>query len=161
MIKWIGGHWAALITALVALYGAILSTITFLATRKEKRRQLRLNMSMGWHPYPQKLSEPMLLIDVANPGYRSVTISFPYIRLPNEKILFFPPLKASVPFPHELKEGKSCMVWTEEAEIKRVLLEQGYSGAIKLRAEVADQTGKKYRAKKALEFMLDMTSNST
>jgi hypothetical protein len=135
--KWLGEHWAQIITAIVAVYGAVLSTLNLLNVRKEKKRQLLVKMSYGWLTLPRDLSDTKFLIEVANPGYRPVTIQPPYSR-----------------FRHELLEGKSCSSWIEEAAVKRSLKEKGYSGKVKLRAEVDDQTGKKYRAKKALKYDL-------
>jgi hypothetical protein len=154
VLKWLGEHWAQIITAIVAVYGAVLSTLNLLNIRKEKKRQLFVKMSYGWLTLPRGLSDPKLLIEVANPGYRRVTIQPSYIRLPHGEKLVFPWPTAEVRFPHELLEGKSCSLWVEEAEVKRSLKEKGYSGKVKLQAEVYDQTGKNYRAKKALKYDL-------
>jgi hypothetical protein len=155
MLEWIGEHWAQIITALVAVYGAALSTLNLINIQKEKKRQLSVKMSRGWLTFPKGLSGNMLLIEVGNPGYRPVTVQTPYIKLPHEESLVFPLPTAEVRFPHELQEGKRCLMWVEEAEVKRSLKEKGYSGKVKLRAEVYDQTRKKYRTKKALKFDLN------
>jgi hypothetical protein len=94
----------------------------------------------------------MIIIEIANPGFRPVTISSPYIRLPRGDNLMFPWPTANVQFPYELGEGKSCCLWVEETEIKQSLKKQGYSGKVELIAYVSDQTGKKYKAKKALKY---------
>jgi hypothetical protein len=139
--KWLGEHWAQIITAIVAVYGAVLSTLNLLNIRKEKKRQLLVKMSYGWLTLPRDLSDTKFLIEVANPGYRPVTIQPPYIRFPHgEKLVMLWPT-AEVRFPYELLEGKSCSSWIEEAAVKRSLKEKGYSGKAKLRAEVDDQTG--------------------
>ena len=152
VLEWLSEHWAQLVTAIVAVYGAVLSTLNLLNIKKEKRRQLSIKMSKGWLTIPTGLSGDMFIIEVANPGYRPVTIGTPYIKLPDKGSLFFLMPTAEVQFPHELQEGKRCLLWVEEAEVKRSLKGKGYSGKVTLRAEVSDQTGKRYRGKKALVF---------
>ena len=155
MFKWIAMHWPQLITAVVAIYGAILATLNHINYRKEKRRLIQIKMSWGLLAYPETLSDPMFLIDIANPGYRPVTVNTPCIRLPSGESLIFPWPTAEVRFPYELQEGKNCMLWAKESEIIRSLKQKGYSGKIKLRAEVHDQTGKKYKSKKAMKLNLN------
>jgi hypothetical protein len=155
MLKWLGEHGAQIVTVIVAVYAAVLSTLNLLSIRKEKKRQLSVKMSWEWLAYPKRSSDTMLLIEIANPGYRPVTVQTPYIKLPRGGSLIFPWPTAEVRFPHELAEGKSCSLWVEEAEVKRCLKEKGYSGEVKLRVEVRDQTGRKYKSKKDLKFNLN------
>jgi hypothetical protein len=152
VLNWFGEHWALIVTFILAIYGAVVSTLNLLNVRKKMRRHLNVKMSRGWRTLPQGLSGNLFLIEVSNPGYRSVTIDTPYIRLPYGGNLITPWPTAEVHFPHELHEGKRCILWIEEAEVKRNLKDSGYSGKIELWAEVNDQTGKKHVAKKALVY---------
>lgn len=143
-------NWPAIITALVAVYGAILSTYTFVTNRREKQRQLLISFSNGFLTYGVDISPPMLFIEVANPGSRTVTVNIPCIKLPDGKSIVFPnPAGMSdVTFPHELKEGKSCRLWIEMKELARELVRLGYSDIVKLEAEVRDSVGQVYRSRK-------------
>ncbi len=158
-------NWTEIIIAITALYGAVLSTYMFIAEHRRKQRQLSLNLSIGFLTYGPELSEPMLFTTVANPGDKPVTINIPRIRLPRIGESIIPPIQeiqehSDVTFPCELGEGKSCRTWLEIKDLGLALIEHGYSGTVKLLAEVEDGTGKIYKSKKPYEFDVDQWSKS-
>ena len=67
--------WIAPITALVALYGAVLSTYTLISSRRDKRRRVKVELSAGFLATGPDLSAAMLLIKVSNPGHITVIIA--------------------------------------------------------------------------------------
>ena len=67
-------EWTTIITAVVAVYGAALSTYTMIQDRKEKRRQIRMKPSNGMLTFGPELSPAMLLIEATNPGNRTVIL---------------------------------------------------------------------------------------
>jgi hypothetical protein len=154
-MKWLVDHWAQCVTAIVAVYGAVLSTINLVSLLKEKKKRLTVKLSAGWIPTAKTNSDNLILIEVVNLGYRPVTVEAPYIILPDGKYLVMPLPRFGDKFPYELREGKKCSFWIEEIEIRQTLKEKGYSGNLKLYAEVSDQTGKKYRARKAFIYNLN------
>jgi hypothetical protein len=142
---------------ILGIYGAGLTTYTIIKANEDKRRQVTVTISNGWLTYGQDLSKLMLFITMANPGFRTVTLNSPKIVLPDGKSMVYMNPLSDVTFPHELKEGKDCLVWTEMEMIKRSLIEQGYSGRVKLKASVSDRTGKVYKAKKPWILNLEET----
>jgi len=156
-LEWIGKNWFQCITAAVALYGAIVSTVNLISRRKEKIRKLKVEITSGWMFYDNKI--PGLLIKIINLGFRSVTVEHPYIQiLDTKKYLICPIPIANVNFPYELREGKSCVECVSENEIRSELKKIGLTGKVKLLAIVADQTGKKFKASKPIEFDIDKQS---
>ena len=141
-------EWTNVITAAVALYGAVLSTYTILANRKDKRRQIKVKLSNGFLTSGPEISSAMLLIDASNPGVRSVILNSAGIKLPNGKTVVFPIPEGNVVFPHTLKEGENCLLWTPMKEFARTLGNEGYSGTIKIVAFYRDQLGKEHRSNK-------------
>lgn len=142
--------WPTIVTAVVAVYGALLSTYNLYVSLREKRRKVSITFSEGLLTYSSGvLDEVMLFITISNPGFRSVSINAPYIKLPDNKTVVFPDPASNVSFPHELKEGKSCMLWTGRDNLAGMLLQKGYAGQIRLLAEVKDETGEVYSSKKA------------
>jgi len=97
-------NWSQILTAIVAIYGAILSTIIFTSRRREKQRRLKVNFSNGFLTYAHDLSEAMLFITISNPGNRDVTINVPSISLPDGKPLVFPTLNPMLAFHINLKK---------------------------------------------------------
>ena len=140
---------------LLGLYGAGLTTYTITKSNKEKKRQLSVNLAKGFYTSGQGLSALMLIIRVANPGNRAVTIDSPYIELPDRTTLIWRNPLSDVRFPYELEEGKSCHVWAEIEDVTGELVKKGHSGKVKLTAKVKDRTDKIYSAKKPLELELD------
>ncbi len=151
-------NWTDFFTAIVALYGAALSTYIFVVEIRSKKRQISIKLSHAVIFSGPNVSPSLLQITVANPGNRTVTINTPSLLLPNKKSLVFPQPKSDVSFPHELLEGKNCAVWTDMGILKHELKAEGYSGKIKVIAEVTDATDKKYRSKKSFSIIVPIES---
>jgi hypothetical protein len=150
--------WDRIIVAIVAIYGAIMSTITFFSKHKEKQRQLKVKFSNGFTPYGDNLGELMLFIEVSNLGFRDVTINVPRLILPDRKTVVFPNPQSDVRFPHKLEEGTKCKVWTEIKELAQNLKRNGYKGVIKIDADVDDGAGQIYKSEKPWELDIDKFS---
>lgn len=154
-MKWLLRNWLEVITAIGILYGIVMSTYNFVESRKAKKRRLAVHISMGWIPIGGDLGDDMIMLEVTNPGDRTVTINAPYIKLPGGKNMITPWPTASVKFPYELPEGKNCFLWVKRSEVKLNLVKQGYSGKVPCRGAVQDATGKKpYLSKKTLKLDL-------
>ena len=140
--------WVASITALVALYGAVLSTYTLVCSRRDKQRQVKVELSTGFLATGPDLSAAMLFIGVSNPGHITVTLNIPGIQLPNRETLVFPDPLSDVLFPHELPPGNKCTVWTPLADLAERLKEKGFSGKVKLVGFCTDAVGTTYKGKR-------------
>jgi hypothetical protein len=139
--------WSQILTAIFAIYGAILSTVVFVSRLIEKQRRLKLSFSNGFLTNVYGLSGAMLFISISNPGNRGVTINLPSILLPDRKTLVFPNPQSNVNFPHKLEEGTECKLWTEIKDLAIQLKENGYHDIVKLIAKVEDGTGQIYKSK--------------
>ncbi|MCL6605665.1 MAG: hypothetical protein K6T94_22610 [Paenibacillus sp.] len=149
--------WTQIVTAVVAIYAAIVSTITLITNRREKIRRLKIIASNGVIGNSIiGASELMLLITVSNPGHKNVVINAPYLRLPNKNKLIFPNPGTDVRYPHKLEESSACTLWSDMEQLKDVLRSQGLDGIIKLRAEVTDGSQRIYRAKKTFKLNLSI-----
>lgn len=138
--------WTTGVTAVVALYGAGLSTYTLIQNRKEKQRQISVKLSNGFLTYGPELSPAMLLIEATNPGDRTVVLNTVGLSLPDGKTVAFPNPQSTVCFPYPLQEGNSCMVWTPLKELAQQLSQKGYSGKVRLVGFYRDQLGTVYRS---------------
>jgi len=150
--------WTQIVTAIVAIYAAIVSTVTLITNRREKVRRLKVVASNGVIGNPViGASGLMLIITVSNPGHKNVVINTPYLRLPNKNKLIFPSPGTDVRYPYKLEESSACTLWSDMDQLKDVLRSQGLDGTVKLRAEVTDGSQRVYRAKKT--FKLNLNSN--
>jgi len=80
-IEW---NWPVIITALVAVYGAVLSTVNTIANLRAKQQRLSVVLSNGFLTYGPNVGPLMLFIEIANVGSKVVTINSINIKLPKE-----------------------------------------------------------------------------
>lgn len=145
--------WAQLLVPLVALYGAVLSTYNLIVKLLDRRVKLIILLSQGF--FAEEEISWKLFVTVANPSNKSITINPPSIKLPRNQQLVFPSPLSDVRFPHELQPEKDCRIWMDTSELVNHLRELGCSGAVKIRAEVTDRVGRRYKSKK---FKFDMST---
>ena len=136
-----------LITAVVALYGAVLSTVIFCNNRKKQARKVSIRISTGFLTGNTELSEQMLLIEVSNPSQKEITLDPPFIVLPDRRNMIFPDIGSEVSFPASLSSGKSIHSWIPLNAVKQRLVESGFTVRVKLKTSIRDQTGKTFRSR--------------
>ena len=138
-----------ILTAVVAVYGAGLSTWVFLDQRRRARPQIEIVISQGFLPRGREIGASMLIMTVTNPGHRTATVQSPGLLLPSgQQVVFFHP-NSEVTFPHELLEGKACHSWTPLVELASQIREHGLSGTVQLVAVVSDAVGNEYRSEES------------
>jgi hypothetical protein len=139
-------EWATVATAIVAVYGAALSTYTLLRSRKEARRQVKVKLTwgvVGDTPEPRMV----FFLTASNPGQRTVTLQGFHLRFPNGNNLFFAPPLAGPAFPYEVREGRQCAVWAPVRDVVKALVKEGHMGKVKLVAVFRDATDREFRSK--------------
>jgi hypothetical protein len=134
------------ITTFIALYAAVVATSGELSRRRDKQRALRVLLSTGVPIDDSGVGKPALVITTVNPGFQSITIHSVGIHVSGNFILFRTP-QSDVQFPHDLAGGKSCMVWTDPAQLAEALSAQGLRGQVKLAGYARDALGKTHMGK--------------
>jgi len=139
----------------VAWYGAIVATISFIATFTlgiinylRDRAKIKIKVSEGFLiPSSYIGDKPQIFIEAINMGRRPVTLVSVGFTLSNGKFLVIPkPMNIS--FPYELNEGKSVQVFTE----KDKLFKQAEEEQSRIKdAWYRDATGRVYKVKFKLE----------
>ena len=137
---------AIVITALVAIYAAVLSTWTLLHQMDLTERKIEIDISYGFIPRGPDLGSTMLIMTIVNPGHKSVAVQSPTLLLPNGRQVVFLHPNSEVQFPHTLPEGQNCHSWTPLVELASQIQEHGLSGTVELVAIVKDQVGGEYRS---------------
>jgi hypothetical protein len=145
-----------LITALVALYGAILSTIAFIRQNRDRKPRVKVTMSLGlvFHQL-QGSSGTQLIVEAANSGQVNITIGSWSIRYPGKKKLFDQLALVSPQLPAELSPGQKVTICMEYARLRNSLLKHGYSRKVKVRGEVVDGLGNRYLSKPTVVNLTD------
>jgi hypothetical protein len=148
--------WYEIITILIAVYGAILSTITLVHQNNKDKRIIDVVPSWGFLTYDYGISEDAyIIIEVSNKGHVPVVVNTPYIILPNDKTIVFPNSTGDVNFPNELMPGHSCRIWTKANDVKSILRQQGFEGKVSIKAGAKDGTGEETIGSKVQNIQLN------
>jgi hypothetical protein len=124
----------ALVTAVVALAGLSLSIYNLVVARREKRPQLKAKLSSGFLPRGPDIGPLMLLLQVANIGEKTVTVSSVEILWKKRSMVFIHGLPGTTQIPFELEAGKGATFWTPAQEVAASLYKEGARGSERLRA---------------------------
>jgi hypothetical protein len=140
--------WDVVITLLIAIYGALVSTYSVWTARQEHRREIKVELSYGFMRNAlAEVSPTLLILSAMNTGAKTATLTSTGLALPRKKYLLFAQPESNVTFPHDLPEGKSCSVWITNEELLKDLKREGYSGRIKLKGYYRDAVGGYYKSK--------------
>ena len=135
----------------MAIYGAALSTFTFIANWKEKTQRIKVKLEMRFLTYgPQKSRH--FILSALNTGSKTVRLNSIGIFLPNNlKCAIIRP--QGVQFPYDLAEGNKCQVWEKRKNILQSLKVKGFSGKVKLVGYYSSALDVVYKSK---PFIFDM-----
>jgi len=132
--------WKWTVTAIVAAYGAGLSTYKAWADRTRDKRQIRVTISPGYLTHGPNLSGEMLILSASNPGHRPVTLTSVGLQLPDKRTMIIPAQEGTAQLPHELNEGNSVTHWMPTREVAAELRRAGFSRKVRLTAFYLDAT---------------------
>lgn len=138
--------WTDIVTALVALYAAGLSTYNFIMERRDKRPSLNVRLSYGALTLSDH-GQIVLLFNVSNAGSQPITLTSIGVRLNDKRTLYMPQLSGTASLPIELQPGQGRLFWMLPHVVAQSLHEQGYNGEQKVRAVCTDATGREHFSK--------------
>lgn len=146
-------EWQVGVTAVLAVYGALLSTYNTYVTRKQNRTEVRVTVKYGFLTFGPNLSDQVLLIEASNPGRRAITLTSVGLVLPTGQQLVIT-AEGSSPLPHHLTEGTSITHWTDAREMAHLVRNKGFARAVRIRGFYNDAVGVRHYSKH-LSFSLD------
>lgn len=147
-----------IVTGVVAVYGAILSTWNVLSKQLEKRRYVKVKTSYGFETYGPALGPYSIIITALNKGHRSATLNGAGILLPNGGTIVSLGQSGNTRFPQELESGKSCLICMPVQSIGEQMKKSGLSGTVKLAGFFRDALDKTY-ASKRFDFNVEKAMN--
>ena len=146
-MDWLKANVFTLVTAVIAVYGAVLATLNYRHARLEKKRRLKVELSGGFLTYGPgmgtSLSEYQCLVTVSNPGHTSVTLRSVHLSA-GKLSVHFPPDAGEARLPVEIQPGRGLKFWVAAKDVASGLAEEGMSGKVKLRAVASDGTGESF-----------------
>jgi len=140
-----------IVTALIALYGAGLSTLIALREWKARRPDIKVEISEGAVGLPDGgWSGHMIFCNALNRGHKAITLQLVGFQQPNGEQYVIPYPSPYVRFPYDLLPEKSCKVFTPASDLAAYLKSRGYLQKVSLIGFYNDDVGRRYRSKPAI-----------
>lgn len=141
-----GPDWTDIITAAIAVYAAVISTIEMVMRLRSKKPAIRVTATFGFMQRTDgTFTDRAVILDVANAGESAVDINVPYFKLgKDETLLAIEPNSTVLRLPHTLQPGKSCQFWYYLTEMRTGLVGGGKTGPVKLTPAIKDAVGNEY-----------------
>ena len=147
-----------IVTGIVAVFGALLSTWNAVSKQLEKRRRVTVKVSRGFETYGPVLGPSSVIVTALNKGHLSVTLSGVGILLPDGGTVVYLGQSGNTRFPHELESGKSCLICMPVRALGEQMKKAGFSGTIKIAGYFRDALDKTY-ASKRFDFDVEKAMN--
>ncbi len=134
----------------LAIWGAGLSTYSFLASRRKDKRSIQVKVSSVMLTYGDKLGPPIAKLEAINIGQRNVTISTLTFETPTKGRMFpltqdrYPGL-SDTKLPITLGDGESAQMYISYKEIGQALLEKYKGDRVNIVPVCIDSTGGEHR----------------
>lgn len=145
-----------LLIAIAAIYGAILSTINFIVKIIEKKRKIKVTISIvkmydqkGYSPSPD-----LIQVQAVNYGNKDVNLDCIGFILPNNGQIIPKIPNSNISFPCRLKSGENCAFWEEAKVFAKKIKDKNFSGDIKIKGFFKDPMNKTYKSKN-MKFNID------
>jgi hypothetical protein len=147
--------WTEIVTAIVAVLALGLSIYSVIYQQRAFKPKIRVKITSGLLTHGNSTSNLMLFLSAANIGQRPVVLNSQYLLLPDRRKFVFLNSGSNTKFPHELKPGESCQIWTEMDNLIEQLKSNIIVGIkvkklsyiVKLVGVYTDQTDRAYKSK--------------
>ncbi len=138
------------LTTVIAVVGCGLSVYNTITARLDKRPKIKLLAEIGF--LPTETNERLVLFRILNGGTSTIQINSVYILLPDKTVLalLHPFLGCVRPLPQNIESNRSDILWVEYKNVYDELVRRGLGRTPKLKAQVGDALGNKYRSKPLL-----------
>jgi hypothetical protein len=137
-----------IITFVIAVYGAVLSTVAIYLSVRRDRRSLAVRMATTMPTYGSHIGAPMVQIEVTNTGHRDLVADAPQLRVEGDEMVFaLTDGPGLADFPKKLSEGERGSVMIAYRNLALSLQHRGHRGKVTLFATCKDSAQNTYRSK--------------
>lgn len=143
--------WISVITGIIAMYGAILSTFNYLKSKKK----IYFDFSHGFYYNPLTNQEYYVIIyKIVNTGRTPISVANIGIRIKGKKCGINQIIQQNVNLPKILTNEESITIPIESNEIKQALMKNGITGDIEIKGVMYDNANNKYLSEKWIKLTL-------
>lgn len=136
-----------IITAAVALYGAILSTVTIVLHKREKRQKIKVKLWLGFVGNKIAGIKNVVLMEAANAGSVQVYLANYSYYLPDSKKKLVGKFESDKPIPCTLAPGEGVQVWFDSKKFVDLIKAEGFEKEVTVAAEFSNKAGRVFRSK--------------
>ena len=136
-----------IITIIVAIYGAILSTVNIILHIKTQKTSLLVKLSEGYLVGREYRDDNLYLFwNAYNKGAKKIKLSMVGFRIKGIKKYFQIPyqMKPGIQLPFEIKPGNSYCCWTTTKQVAESLKKVGCSSEVKIIGYFTDAIKNRY-----------------
>ncbi len=137
-----------IITLLIAVYGAFLSTYSLIVSRKDKKAKLHIIIEMSNTSPIKQTKPPFFQIRILNVGLFDIRVSKAILIVKNSRD-FIETESKHVDFPYDLERGKSFHLLMDMEDIAIKLNNMGFQKRVRVRGKVFDAIGNEYKSRSA------------
>ena len=138
-----------LITLLIAVWGAFLSSILGFSRIYDRKRRLKVSAGIAYISIIDGLQEAVFSISCVNKGVRPIVLDRYGILMPKlPNIGFKDEHPNAQQFPITLVEGQTFGVLAYGRQLQPLFHSAGYTNIFEIRGYIRDTTGKIYKSKK-------------
>jgi hypothetical protein len=146
MIEWLKANALALVAAVVAIYGAVLSTLMYVHGKAEKRRTLKVSLKGGILNFGPDAGKYQCAVYVRNAGHLEVSLRSVYLTAGELSIHIPAENSEARRLPYILPAGKGRIFWIRATTVAAGLAEHGVSGMVEITAVAQDGTGREFQS---------------
>jgi len=136
-----------IITAILALYGALLATFTFVVQQLEKRKKVVATLSLGFIARGRSTPIDIVSFEAANAGKVPVHVSSCHLLLPETKEKLVAVFQFDRDFPVTLNPGESVQAWIESEKFIEIVRKTKTVSELLVVAEFSNKGGSTFRSK--------------
>ena len=136
-----------LITAAIAIYGALMATFTFATQQIDKRKKIRVTISLGFAAFRRDTPIDVVSIEAANFGNVPVHLSKCQFNFPSSKEKMMAVFKYDKNFPITLNPGESIVAMLESEKFVQLAKSQNLPNEILVNGEYSNKGNGIFRSK--------------
>ncbi len=136
-----------ILTAIVAVYGALLATFTLVVQQREKRRKIKVKLRLGFLGGAQGDTTDIIIMEAANSGLVPVHLSSCCFHLPETKKQLIARFSYDKEMPITLAPGESVQAWMLSEKFVEAVRKEGNQTEVKVAAKFSNKAGGEYSSK--------------
>jgi len=136
-----------LLTAAIAIYGALLSTFTLVLHQREKKQKVTVKLWLGMLGVGKSSVVDIVIMEAANAGSVPIHLSNCCYLIPHSKKKLVARFEYDKEMPITLAPGESVQAWMKSEDFIATLKKEGYNNQVKVVAQFSNKAGREFLSK--------------